>query len=40
MTEVRPDAELTMMEFEDVINSLKNGKATGPDTVPIEVYKN
>ena len=34
-----PDANLTRKEFEEALNSLKNGKATGPDAVPVEVFK-
>ena len=35
-----PDADLTREEFETALNSMNNGKATGPDDVPIEVFKN
>ena len=30
---------LTLDEFESAISKLKNSKATGPDDIPIEVYK-
>ena len=35
-----PNAELTRKEFEVALNSLDSGKATGPDNVPVEVFRN
>ena len=32
--------DLSITEYMNVIVHMKNGKATGPDSIPVEVFKN